>query len=163
MPDVDASRLKVQGPCEGRTDACTADGCPKHGTLGKPGRDGARRVRACGDPVARGRRSRTKGDSKARVIRRRLGLQGARTRHEEAWGGPVRTEAKAGGKARPVRTAYEACRAQSEAARPFDDHRPFVASFAPDGTGHTYTVIRDDDLEGVVFALAAAWGFGGVA
>ncbi len=88
---------------------------------------------------------------------------GANTRHEELWGGPVRTESKAGLKAKTVATAYNASRAQSEAARPTGDVRPFVASFCPDGSKHTLFVIRDDDLETAVFAMAEAWGFGGAA
>jgi hypothetical protein len=66
------------------------------GTLGRPDRQGVRRVRGCGDPAARGRRNRTKGDSKARRARKKLGLGGHLTRHEENWGGRFRTEVKAG-------------------------------------------------------------------
>lgn len=150
----------VKGECEGRRDACSGESCPLFGRLLKPSRDGRRRVQGCDDPVARGKRSRTKGDTKARAARKSLGLVGANTRHEELWGGPVRTESKAGGKAKPVATAYNLARAQSEAARPMGDTRPFVASFCPDGSKHTLFVIRSDDLEAAVFAMAEAWGYG---
>ncbi len=152
-----------KGYCEGNQERCTGDGCPVFATLLKPSRDGRRRVRGCDDPTARGKRNRAKGDAKARRARRGLRLGGANTRHEELWGGPVRTESKAGLKAKTVATAYNASRAQSEAARPTGDVRPFVASFCPDGSKHTLFVIRDDDLETAVFAMAEAWGFGGAA
>lgn len=134
-------------------------GCELYGTLrAKPWRDGVVCVRrGCTCPRCRGKRNRAKGDSKARKARQVLGLTGVNTRHEELWGGPLRTEAKAGGKASTVRTAYEASRAQSDAAKPLGDTRPFVASFAPDNTGHVYFVVRADDLERVVFALAEQW------
>lgn len=147
-----------KGECEGDQSRCTGDGCPLFATLLHASRDGKRRVRGCDDPSARGKRNRAKGDRRARGARKQLGLAGANTRHEELWGGPVRTEAKAGGKAKPVATAYNLARAQSEAARPIGDTRPFVASFCPDGSKHTLFVIRDDDMEAVAFALAEAWG-----
>lgn len=161
------SALPLQGPlkdgCQGNQERCTAVGCPLFGTLGREARDGKRRVKGCGDPVARGKRNRSKGDSKARRVRKNLGLAGANTRHEEHWGGGLRIEAKAGAKANVVNTAYRNSRAQSEAARPVGDNRPFMATFSPDGVGHDLYVVRSDDMEAVVFALAEAWGFGGAA
>ena len=86
-----------KGECDGRRDKCTlGDACPKFGLLGRAGRDGTRRVKGCGDPVARGKRNRSKGDGKARMARKRLGIGGANTRHEELWGGQFRLEVKAG-------------------------------------------------------------------
>lgn len=151
-----------QGLCEGDQERCTGDICPVFGTyIVKAFRDGKRRVRGCDDPAVRGRRARTKGDAKARQARKRLKIAGSNTRHEELWGGPVLTEMKSGVKAKTVKTFYELCRAQSEAARAIGNDRPFVAGACPDGTNHTYYVVRDDDLERFVFDLAIAWGMGG--
>jgi len=106
-----------KGDCDGRRDRCTlGDACPKFGTLGRPARDGKRRVKGCGDPVARGRRNRAKGDSKARRARKMLGIAGANTRHEELWGGALRVEMKAGAQVSPIVTRYRAAEQQSDAA-----------------------------------------------
>jgi len=126
-----------KGECEGRKDKCTVAGCPKFGTLGREGRDGKRRVKGCGDPVARGRRNRTKGDSKARRARKKLGLAAtgnAGTRHEEHWGGMFRVEVKAGSQVGPIATRFDAARSQSEASKALGDVRPFAMIAMPDGT-----------------------------
>ncbi len=126
-----------KGECEGRKDKCTIAGCPKFGTLGREGRDGKRRVKGCGDPVARGRRNRTKGDSKARRARKKLGLAAtgnAGTRHEEHWGGMFRVEVKAGSQVGPIATRFDAARSQSEASKALGDVRPFAMIAMPDGT-----------------------------
>lgn len=163
--DVSPNFKTNQGPCEGRCDTCTIEACrqgvPLYGTLGKPARDGKRRVRGCKDIVARNKRNRRKGDDKARKMRKALGLAGANTRHEELWGGAVLTEMKAGasGGANKVWTAYRNTRAQADFAKAFGDPRPFIAGFSPDGTSHCLYVIRDDDLEQAVLALAGMWGF----
>lgn len=126
-----------KGECEGRKDKCTITGCPKFGTLGREGRDGKRRVKGCGDPVARGRRNRTKGDSKARRARKKLGLAAtgnAGTRHEEHWGGMFRVEVKAGSQVGPIATRFDAARSQSEASKALGDVRPFAMIAMPDGS-----------------------------
>jgi hypothetical protein len=126
-----------KGECEGRKDKCTVAGCPKFGTLGREGRDGKRRVKGCGDPVARGRRNRTKGDSKARRARKKLGLAAtgnAGTRHEEHWGGMFRVEVKAGSQVGPIATRFDAARSQSEASKALGDVRPFAMIAMPDGS-----------------------------
>jgi hypothetical protein len=123
-----------KGYCEGNQDKCNAEGCPKFGTLGRAGRDGARRIRNCGDPAARGKRNRTKGDSKARRARKKLGLGGHLTRHEENWGGIVRTEIKAGAQVGPIYTRFRDAKNQSDASKALGDNRPFVMVAMPDGT-----------------------------
>ena len=132
-----------KGDCDGRRDRCTlGDACPKFGTLGRPARDGKRRVKGCGDPVARGRRNRAKGDSKARRARKMLGIAGANTRHEELWGGAMRVEMKAGAQVSPIVTRYRAAEQQSEAARSIGDIRPFVLVAMPDGESDGLAVMR---------------------
>lgn len=122
-----------KGECEGRQEACSIEGCPRFGLLGRAGRDGKRRVKGCGDPVARGKRNRAKGDSKARSARRRLGLSGSNTRHEEHWRGMLRVEIKAGSQVGPIATRFDAARNQSDEAKAFGDIRPFAMVAMPDG------------------------------
>lgn len=123
-----------KGYCEGNKDKCNSVGCPLFGTLGRPGRDGARRIRNCGDPAARGKRNRIKGDSKARRARKKLGLGGHLTRHEENWGGAFRCEIKAGAQVGPIWTRFRDAKAQSDTAKSLGDNRPFVMVAMPDGT-----------------------------
>lgn len=123
-----------KGECNGNRDKCSQPGCPLFGALGKEGRDGSRRVRNCGDPTARGKRNRSKGDAKARRARKKLGLGGHLTRHEENWGGRFRTEIKAGAQVGPIHTRFQAAKAQSDAAKSLGDIRPFVMVAMPDGT-----------------------------
>jgi hypothetical protein len=123
-----------KGECQGNRDKCSVDGCPLFGTLGRPDRSMVRRVRGCSDPAARGRRNRTKGDAKARRARKKLGLGGHLTRHEENWGGAFRTEIKAGAQIGPIATRFYAAKAQSDAAKALGDIRPFVMVAMPDGT-----------------------------
>jgi hypothetical protein len=125
-----------KGDCEGNREKCNLDGCPKFGTLGRPSRDGKRRVKGCNDPVARGKRNRTKGDSKARRARKKLGLSAtgnAGTRHEEHWGGLFRVEVKAGAQVGPIATRFMAAHAQSNASKSLGDVRPFAMIAMPDG------------------------------
>lgn len=132
-----------KGECEGRRDRCTlGDGCPKFGLLGRQSRDGARRVKGCGDPVARGRRNRAKGDGKARRARKMLGIAGANTRHEELWGGALRVEIKAGAQIEPIATRYRTAEQQSEQHRALGDVRAFVLVAMPDGESDGLAVMR---------------------
>lgn len=126
-----------KGECEGDRDRCNVANCPKFGLLGRPGRDGKRRVRGCEDPRARGKRNRTKGDAKARRARHKLGLGAtgnAGTRHEEHWSGFFRVEVKAGAQVGPIATRFDAAKGQSDASKAFGDIRPFAMIAMPDGT-----------------------------
>ena len=123
-----------KGECQGDRDRCSLDNCPLFGTLGRPDRKNVRRIRGCADPAARGRRNRTKGDAKARRARKKLGLGGHLTRHEENWGGYFRTEVKAGAQVGPIATRFQAAYAQSLAAKALGDIRPFIMVAMPDGT-----------------------------
>lgn len=135
-----------KGECEGVREKCGAvtmhGKCPLFGNLSKPARDGKRRVKGCGDPTARGKRNRSKGDSKARKARRALNLGGAGTRHEELWGGAVRVEVKAGAQIQPIATRFHLAERQSEQARPLGDNRPFVMVAMPDGESDGIALIR---------------------
>jgi hypothetical protein len=134
--------LKEKNECEGNQEKCNATGCPLFGTLGKVNRDGKRRIKGCGDPVARGKRNRTKGDTKARKARQALGIGGVNSRHEEVWGGAVRVEVKAGAQVNPIATRYMLAEQQSEAQRPIGDNRPFMLVAMPDGMVDGLIVMR---------------------
>lgn len=126
-----------KGECQGNRDKCNLPECPKFGLLGKAGRDGKRRVKGCNDPVARGKRNRSKGDAKARKARRTLGLSAtgkAGTRHEEHWGGLFRVEVKAGAQVHAIETRFRNAKAQSDEAKAMGDIRPFLMVAMPDGT-----------------------------
>lgn len=146
--------LKPKADCEGNRDKCTlGEACPKFGTLGKAGRDGKRRVAGCGDPVARGKRNRQKGDSKARRARKQLGITGVNSRHEEHWGGEVRVEIKAGKQVSPIWTRFQLAEAQSEAARAIADTRPFVMIAMPDDTRDGIVLCRLSEVQKVAVAV----------
>jgi hypothetical protein len=142
-----------KGECQGRQDRCSLDGCPKFGLLGRVGRDGKRRVKGCGDPVARGKRNRSKGDSKARRARKMLGIAGANTRHEELWGGAFRVEIKAGSQIEPIATRFRSARNQSEQHRAIGDIRPFVLVAMPDGESDGLCVLRLSDMGNLISLL----------
>lgn len=147
MSDVLAN-LKEKAEC-----GC---GCGAFGTLKKPNRRGVRCVaRLCRCKSCTGRKANDKGNRAGTKARKLLGLRGANTRHEEAWGGPVRTESKSQGAARPVITAHGNAKAQSEQARPMGDTRPFIGSFTYER--RTVFTLDADDLEAVVCALAESW------
>jgi len=143
---VSEENLKPKADCEGNKDKCSAENCPLFGTLGKAGRDGKRRVKGCNDPVARGKRNRAKGDSKARRARKTLGIAGANTRHEEHWGGAFRVEVKAGKQIEPIWTRYLLAEGQSEQARALGDIRPFLMIAMPDGSSDGLIVGRMSQL-----------------
>ena len=142
--------------CEGRQDRCSLaeDGCPLFGRLLKPSRDGQRRVQGCGDPVARGKRNRSKGDRAEKKAAGLVGATGANTRHEEHRGGPVRYESKEGAQVGPIWTRFQEARAQSEVARPIGDHRPFVMIASPVGTSEQLLIVSSKDWPQVVAAVA---------
>ena len=131
-----------KGECQGNKEKCNATGCPLFGTLGRAGSDGARRIKNCGDPRARGKRNRAKGDSKARKARKQLGIGGANTRHEELWGGDLRVEVKAGAQVAPILTRYLAAEGQSKQHRSVGDPRPFALIAMPDGMSDGLVVMR---------------------
>lgn len=142
-----------KGYCQGDYDKCTHESCPLFGTLGRPDKRGVRRVRGCADPAARGRRNRTKGDSKARRARKKLGLGGHLTRHEENWSGRFLCEIKAGAQVGPIATRFQAAKAQSLAAKAVGDIRPFVMVAMPDGTSKGIVLMDLEEFSQIVLLL----------
>ena len=145
-----------KGECQGNRDKCVLAECPRFGTLGREGRDGKRRIKGCGDPVARGKRNRTKGDSKARRARKKLGLSAtgnAGSRHEEHWSGMFRVEAKAGKQVGPIATRFANAKAQSEASKSFGDIRPFLMIAMPDGTSDGIVLMSLEEFSQLISLL----------
>ena len=152
MSEVFPNFKDNQGECE-----C---GCGAYGTLKKPWRSNGKRcvARKCPCRQCLGKTSRKKGDDKARIARKALGISGANTRHEELWGGQVRSEMKAGAQVKPAVTAFTRMEAQSEAQRPFGDNRPFVGVAMPDGSNDGVFMCRLSALPEVIAAIAEQWG-----
>ena len=145
-----------KGECDGNKEKCSLPDCPKYGLLRPAGRDGKRRVRGCGDPVARGQRNRAKGDGKARRARKKLGLTAtgkAGSRHEEHWAGFFRVEVKAGAQVGPIATRFAAARSQSEASKALGDIRPFLMVAMPDGTSDGIVLMRLEEFAELVMLV----------
>lgn len=143
-----------KGDCQGNQERCTLTfDCPKFGTLGRAGRDGKRRIKGCGDPVARGKRNRAKGDSKARNARRRLNLSGANTRHEEHWRGALRVEIKAGSQISPIATRFIAARNQSVEGKALGDIRPFAMIAMPDGSSDGIVLMSLEEFSNLMATI----------
>ena len=135
------------------------DGC---GLFGRPTRNG--HVRGCKGPEGApcrsclGRRNRAKGQRKQRAARKALGIEkgfSLGADHEENWRGFVRVEVKAGAQVRPAATAFYKMRAQSEASRPYGDHRPFVGIAMPEGESDGILMLKLSDLTDVALAVIA--------
>lgn len=148
---------KIKADCEGNRDKCTVADCPLFGTLRRASRDGQRRVRGCGDPVARGGRNRRLGLTKQAKAARAVGIPRSSISpgHEEYLPGRLRVEVKAGAQVGPIWTRYRAARAQSEAQRPIGDHRPFAMLAMPTGTSSGLLIC---DLDHIVEVAAAVLG-----
>lgn len=146
------------GPCEGSHNKCTLckDGEVKVGLLGAPNkRTGVRRVRSCGDPVARGARNRRKGKTKQRAARRQVGVEDSPVPNsladEESWTGPFLVEVKAGQQVKALTTRFVKAEDQANASRSASDSRPFALVAMPDGWGSEGIVaMRLSDFEKLV-------------
>lgn len=115
-----------------------------------------RRVKGCNDPTSRGKRNRTKGDSKARKARKKLGLAAtgnAGSRHEEHWSGMFRVEVKAGAQVGPIWTRFRDARNQSKASKTLGDIRPFAMVAMPDGTSEGVILMSLDEFAELVSLL----------
>lgn len=104
------SNLKDKQFCGGDHARCKNADCPLFGTLGVPARDGTRRIKGCGDPVARGKRNRRSGLSKQRDARKRLGVAPSNRfgdANEENWqDGVFANEVKSGKQVQPAVTIW---------------------------------------------------------
>lgn len=150
MTEVETAFKDNWGDCQ-----CGLPNCNLTGTLRKPWRTGLRCVKGCPCNHCRGKRSKVKGRTKQASAVRSLGIPRSNLHpgHEEFLPGAVRTEVKAGLKAKTVDTAYRNVREQSDAAKAIGDNRPFTPVFMPDGASYGYVVIRTDELANAVDAL----------
>lgn len=136
-----------KGECQGNREKCGANGCPLFGTLGRPSRDGLRRIRGCNDPTARGKRSRTKGLSKQRTARKRLGVAPSNKfgdANEENWQDTLfANEVKSGKQTGTVVTAWDRIDAQvrSNESDYGSRRKPTRAILMPDDWGKEGLVI----------------------
>jgi hypothetical protein len=157
--DVTPNLKENVGPC-----GC---GCPAYGTLKRPWRsNGVRCVaRKCECRQCKGKNAKKGGGRKQSKALTAIGVPRSSMHpgHEEHVGGNVRVEVKSGAQVRPILTRYLAMEAQSEAARPIGDNRPFVGVAMPEGVSWGLVLIRTDRLEDVVAALAVHFGMFGEA
>jgi hypothetical protein len=141
----------VKGECEGIRDRCANKAlCPLYGTLGRVSKDGLRRVRGCGDPVARGKRSRKQGLAKQRLARKALGIGLSGQSNEEHWSDEIfANEVKSGAQVGPAATVWLRIEAQVVANQADfgDRRRPVRAVLMPDGWG----------TEGLVMVRLSTW------
>lgn len=114
-------------------------GCGLFGTLIKHPEN---HVRGCKCPKCRGRRNRSKGDSKARRARKMLLLDGANTRHEEHWRGALRVEVKAGKQIEAINVRFLSAELQSKQSCAVGDIRPFAMIAMPDNTTDGIVLMR---------------------
>ena len=142
-----------KGDCQGNREKCNLPACPKFGTLGRPARDGNRRVKGCSDPTARGKRSRTKGLSKQRVARKRLGVAPSNKfgdANEENWQDAIfANEVKSGKQISPAVTVWDRIETQvrSNEADFGSRRKPTRAILMPDDWGK----------EGLVIVRLSTW------
>lgn len=138
-----------------KTKAECGCGCSLFGTPKKNGH-----VRGCHCVSCRNRNNKRKGQSKQRAGAKAVGITINRlgAGHEENYGGALRVEVKAGAQVGPIDTRYRNARRQSDAARSIGDNRPFAMLAMPDGMSDGYLIVRTDELEAVLLAVAQNWG-----
>lgn len=79
--------------------------------------------------------------------------------NEEDYAGLLRMESKSGAIVKPLFTSYLKAEAQSEAARPIGDTRPFVMTARVQPTSADgLIVLRESRLQETVYALACQLG-----
>lgn len=129
-------------------------GCGVVGPLKRNGHVKGCSVSKC--PKCRGVNNKRKGARKQAKAVTALGIPRTSIHpgHEEFMGGLVRVEVKAGAQIKPCVTAYLRMEAQSEAARPIGDNRPFVGVAMPDGASYGVVMFRTDRIGETVAALA---------
>jgi hypothetical protein len=132
-------------------------GCGLYGTVRSSGC-----VKGCTCRRCKGRNSKRNGQRQQARAFTALGRPTSQLHpgHEESITGALRLEVKATkAEASVVLTAFDRMRAQSEAARPIGDNRPFVGvAMDPAGRNRGVVLIELDDLAEAVAALVEALG-----
>lgn len=148
------SNMKVRITC-----GC---GCGAYGAPGRTDRSNVVHAKTC-DPakctVCRGRQAKKLGGRRQAKAAQAIGLPVSTIRpgNEEHFGGHLRLEVKSGAQVKPIWTRYLAAEAQSEAQRPFGDHRPFLFLASPDDRDGL-VIFRLSKVDDVVVALAEQRG-----
>lgn len=113
-------------------------------------RDG-KHPRGCKCRPCIGRRNRRSGREKQTAARKALGVVDrfqSRLGDEENWRLPwARVEVKSGAQVGPIATRFLKAEAQSEAARPVGDLRPFVMIAMPPGMTDGLLIVRLRDVD----------------
>lgn len=146
--------LKEKIYCDGNAEKCTNKDCRLYGSpMQRSWKDGLQRVKGCGDPVARGARSRKSGLSKQRTARKALGVAPSHKfgdANEENWNDPYfSTEVKSGAQVKTVFTFWNKCKAQIESGQPdfgAQQKMPRVVAM-PEGTSDGIVLMRLSDWE----------------
>jgi hypothetical protein len=147
------------------TCVCDHAECPR---LGRPQlrkhKDG-QHVRRCPCVRCKGRRTRNGGNTGQRNAARRAGVKKAGpffAGHEEQYDGETRIEVKCGAQVRPVFTAFEKHKKQSEASRRIGDVRPFVLHVRPAAESKrqltVFETTTDDEYKQALYAMAVQAG-----
>lgn len=108
-----------------------------------------------------GRNNKRSGGKAQRTAVKRLGMQysSLATGEEAHLVGHIVVEMKSGGLVRPLATAFDKAKKQSDAARAVGNTRPFVLGAIPEPTGkrviYAFECRSDDELTTVVAALAS--------
>jgi hypothetical protein len=158
MTEVAPNFKPELGPC-----AC---GCP---VVARPQarkrKDGLHHARGCKCVRCNGAKIRSGGQAGQRSAAKRAGVKKIGSfyaGHEEMMDGPTRIEIKTGAQIKPMVTAYDKHKAQSDAARRIGDTRPFVLHVLPLPHGKrqltTFESNSDDEYKAVVYALAVHCG-----
>lgn len=153
MSEVEPNFKPEIGPC-----AC---GC---GLEARPQvrrrKDGLNHARGCKCKRCKGARIRKGGQDGQRSAARRAGVKKAGSffaGHEEQYDGETRIEIKTGAQVRPVFTAFDKHKKQSDASRPIGDVRPFVLHVKPSAqTKRQLTVFEsnsDEEYAQTLYAL----------
>ena len=124
-------------------------------------KDGLYHVQRCPCARCKGARHRRGGQDGQRKTAKRVGVTKIGTTwasHEEQYDGPTRMEIKVGAQIRPLITAFDKHRAQSEASRPIGDVRPFILHVRPQANSKrqltTFESNSDDEYRQTLYALA---------
>ena len=152
--------LKEKMYCDGDQEKCSNKNCRLYGIpMQRTWKDGLQRVKGCGDPVARGARSRRSGLAKQRVARKALGVAPSHKfgdANEENWCDPYfSTEVKSGAQVRAVNTFWTKCLAQIESGQhDFGGQKKIPRVVAmPEGSKDGLVVMRLSDWEAFIKPL----------
>lgn len=151
-------KIEITCPCDHAE-------CPR---LGRPQqrkyKDG-QHVRGCPCRRCKGRRTRAGGNAGQRNSAKRAGVKKVGAffaGHEEHYTGETRIEIKCGAQVRPVFTAFDKHKKQSDAARRIGDSRPFILHARPAAESKRQLTVfestTDEEYRNTLWAMAVQAG-----